>query len=89
MLMQGANDLEPYWKRWLRYAWKWRVRRKLKLWLPVIIVMSVAAALVGALVVWGVYDNIATHCRSKSDPKVYGLEFCIPPATQPSAKSRG
>ena len=71
--MRSEDDLEPHWKRWFRYT--------------IMGLILGAAALAAAAS--GVDHQQSIHCRSKSDPSVYGVEFCIPPVTKPSAKSRG
>src|SRR3989338_11345586 len=89
MLMQGANDLESYWKRRLRYIWKWRICRHWRLLLPGIVTALVAIVLVLASIAWGIDHEMSINCRSKSDPKVYGVEFCVPPATRRPAPTTG
>ena len=87
--MRDNGKRGPRWMRRIRSTWERKVRRNWKRWLPVLVFLSVSIALVAAFVTWGVYDSISLHCRSKTDPSVSGVEFCIRPATQPSAKSRG
>jgi len=64
MLMQGANDLESYWKRRLRYIWKWRICRHWRLLLPGIVTALVAIVLVLASIAWGIDHEMSINCRS-------------------------
>jgi len=61
-----------------------------KLWLHNIILGVVFGVFALLAAWWGVDHQQSIYCRSKSDPSVYGTEFCIlPVAKTPQPKAGG
>ncbi len=80
------NALGSRLARGLRFIWKRNIVRNRKQLLRGAIVGLTLTSLTFAVIAWGVDHLMSLNCRSKSDPKVYGVEFCIPPVAKPSAK---
>ena len=68
-----SDDAEPRWKAWRRYA--------------VIGVVLIVVAAISATA--GVYHQLSLHCRSKGDPAIYGIEYCVRPVKKAPARRAG